>query len=156
MDPLKKPIPAQQDANHNDPEEHLVWAMRNMPTFAGIGAVTHSGFLRKWSEHLFKVGFRHVDWLAGLADENGNIHVSQLPKQQIKFQEAFRGPHHQYNNAAQWVPVGALDPEPMQIQDVSKLTLQEKHVLAYQLQQEGVIPTQKPPQHSATELNEGH
>lgn len=151
-----KPIPPQHEADLTNPEEHFAWALRNMPTFAGIGAVTHSGFLRTWSEHLWKCGFAHRNYLVGLADENGMIHVSQLPKQDIKFQEAFRGPHHQYNNAARWVSSDTPDPEPFRLQDVRDMTIQEKHVMAYQLQREGVIPTPEIPEHKAQELNEGH
>lgn len=100
---FKPGIPSQQEADPHNPEEHVVWALRNMPTFAGIGAVTHPGFLRQWSKHLWECGFRHRDYLEGLADENGNIHVSQLPEQTIELQGAFRGPSHIYNNAARWV-----------------------------------------------------
>ena len=118
MNPLK-PIPSQADANFKNPQEHFAWALRNMPTPAGFGAVTNSGFLKMWSEHLWKCGFAHRDYLVSLADEDGNIHVDKLPKQSIKFQEAFRGPHHQYNNAARWVAQGTPDPEPMRLQDVT-------------------------------------
>lgn len=122
----------------DDPEEHFLWALRNMPSFAGSGVITHSGFLRTWSKHLWEAGFRH-----------------HPDKQQIKFQEAFRGPHHTYNNAARWVPMDAPAPEPVYLPDVSKLTIQEQHVLAYQLEQEGVIPKRKIPKHLAQELNDG-
>ena len=64
----------------SNPQEHFLWALRNLPSFAGTGMVTHSGFLRKWSDHLWHCGFAHRDYLAGLADSDGNIHVSQLPK----------------------------------------------------------------------------
>ncbi len=150
-----KPIPSQAEADMDNPEEHVAWALRSLPSFAGSGVVTHSGFLRMWSEHLVKAGFCHRDYLEKLADENGNIHVSKLPKQTIKFQEAFRGPHHQYNNAARWVPKDAPTPEPMQLQDVRQLTIQEQHVMAYQLQQAGIIPAEPVKQHTAQELNEG-
>lgn len=155
MNPAK-PIPLQREADLNDPEEHLAWAMRNMPSFAGIGAVTHSGFLRKWSEHLFKAGFRHTSWLVRLADENGNIHVSKLPRQQIKFQEAFRGPRHTYNNAARWVSMDTPEDAPVQIQDLSRSTRLEQEIYAEQLRQLGVVPTPEIPEHRAQELNEGH
>ena len=152
---MTRPIPSQQEANFNDPKEHFVWALRNMPTFAGTGVVTNSGFLRMWSEHLWKCGFVHRDYLESLADEDGNIHVSKLPKQTIKFQEAFRGPHHQYNNAARCVSSDTPDPEPMRLQDVRQLTIQEQLFMAYQLEQAGVIPRREVPQHTAQELNDG-
>ncbi|AGK87507.1 minor tail protein [Mycobacterium phage HINdeR] len=151
-----KPIPSQEDADMDDPEEHFLWGLRNLPMFGGSGTVTNSGFLRKWSEHLWKLGFRHTSWLRGLADENGNIHISQLPKQQLKFQEAFKGPRHQYNNAACWVPIEAKPAAPTQIQDLSKVTLLEQQIYAEQLRRLGVIPGERVPEHSAAELNEGH
>lgn len=147
-----KPIPAQHEADMKNPEEHFVWALRNLPSFAGSGLVTHSGFLRMWSDHLWKCAFAHRDYLVGLADENGMIHISQLPVQTIKFQEAFRGPTHTYNNAARWVEKDAPAPEPYRLQDVTKLTIQEQHVMAYQLKQAGIIPADPVPQHTAQEL----
>jgi len=107
--------------------------------------VTNSGFLRRWSKHLWDTGFAHRDYLASLADEDGNIHISKLPKQVIRFQEAFRGPQHTYNNAARWVRAGEPDPKPTVIPDVTKMTQQENWALAYQLKAAGyVIPD--PPQ----------
>lgn len=150
-----KAIPSQSEADLSKPEEHFLWAMRNMPSFAGSGVITHSGFLRGWSKHLWDAGFRHRDWLEGLADENGNIHVSKLPKQQIKFQEAFRGPHHTYNNAARWVPMDTPAPEPVCLPDVTQLTIQEQHAMAWQLREAGIIPKDNIPQHKAEELNDG-
>jgi hypothetical protein len=148
---MKKPMPSQSECNPGDPEEHFLWALRSMPAFAGSGVITHSGFLRTWSKHLWEAGFAHRDYLASLADEAGNIHVSKLPEQQIKFQEAFRGPHHAYNNAARWVRADEPDPEPVIIPDIRKMTQQEAWGLAYQLKQQGfVIPD--PPQPSKAKV----
>jgi hypothetical protein len=136
-------IPLQADHDPTDPEEHFLWALRNMPTIAGIGAVTHPGFLRAWSRHLWEAGFRHRDALAAMADEDGNIHVSKLPEQQIKFQPPFRGPDHTYNNAARWVKHDAPDPEPFVVPNISSMTSQEQYALAYQLDKAGVrLPEQ--------------
>lgn len=142
---VTKSIPSQQETNFGDPEEHFLWALRCMPSFAGSGVITHPGFLRKWSKHLWEAGFAHRDYLEGLADEDGNIHISKLPKQQIKFQEPFRGPHHQYNNAARWVKVDEEDPEVFSIPDVSQMTVQEQYALAYRLHHNGIripVPVQ--------------
>jgi hypothetical protein len=148
-------IPSQEEADFNNPEEHFLWALRNMPSMAGTGMVTHPGFLRKWSKHLVETGAVHVDHLRKLADENGNIHVSKLPKQTIKFQQAFRGPSHIYNHAARWVGKDTPDPEPMRLQDVTKLTIQEQHVMAQQLINEGVIRVNPPNLPLGAELNNG-
>lgn len=133
-------FPTQETHDPNNPEEHFLWALRNLPMFAGVGAITHIGILRKWSEHLVNCGFAHRDFLAGLADENGYIHVSQLPRQVIKFQEAFRGPRHSYNNAARWVAANEPDPEPVRIPDIKKLTQQENEAMLAQYRRDGWIP----------------
>jgi hypothetical protein len=147
-------IPSQENANLDIPEEHFVWALRNMPTFAGVGAVTHSGFLRLWSKHLWKCAFFHRDWLVRLADENGNIHVSKLPRQQIKFQQAVRGPNHQYNNAAGWVSVDTPAPEPIRIPDIKELTIQENAAMLRQYEDAGMLSPYTPPLTVAEAIND--
>lgn len=137
-------IPDQSTADMSNPEEHFAWALRNMPAFAGAGMVTHPGFLRRWSSHLWECGFAHSDYLAGLADENGNIHVSKLPKQRIKFQQAVRGPRHLYNNAARWVDSNAPDPEPINLPDIRQLTIQENEAMLAQYRDAGMIPAAPP------------
>lgn len=134
----------QDQANPNKPDEHVLWALRNLPSFAGVGMITHSGFLRKWSEHLWNCGFRHTDWIAGLADEDGNIHVSKLPEQSIRFQPAIRGPRHQYNAAGHWVSKHTKEPEPINLPDIRQLTIQEREALLTQFYDEGLIETPLP------------
>lgn len=133
-------IPTQDKADMNNPQEHFAWALRNMPVFAGAGMVTHPGFLRQWSEHLWNCGFAHRDYLLGLADEDGNIHVSKLPHQTIKFQPASRGPRHGYNNAARWVSSDTPDPEPIRLPDIRQLTVQENEAMLAQYRDAGMIP----------------
>lgn len=144
----------QEQIDHSKPEEHLMFFLRNMPTFAGVGAVTHFGFLKLWAKHLWQCGVVHRDYLVRLADKDGNINVSQLPTQTLKFQKAFRGPRHQYNSAARWVSADTPDPQPMRIQDVRELTIEEQHAVADLLRQTGVLPTEKPQEHSAQIIND--
>lgn len=146
-------FPTQKDHDPTSPSEHFVWALRNMPMFAGVGAITNIAILRKWSEHLWDCGFLHRDYLAGLADENGNIHVSQLPRQIKKFQEAFRGPRNSYNNAARWVEANEPDPVPMRIPDIKKLTDQENDAMIQQYRDAGMIPTYRPGPELAQEIS---
>ena len=124
----------------NNPQEHFVWALRNMPAFAGAGVVTHPGFLRSWSEHLWNCGFAHRDWLERQADENGMIHVSKLPRQIIKLQQAMRGPRHIYNNATRWVSIDQVELAPVNLPDIRQLTIQENEVMLDQYRQAGMIP----------------
>ena len=134
-------IPSQEQADFSNPKEHFLWALRNMPAFAGAGMVTHPGFLRQWSEHLWNCGFVHGKYLERLADENGMVHVSQLPKQTIKFQEAARGPRHGYNNAARWVSSDTPDPAPINLPDIRHLTIQENEAMLDQYRSAGMIST---------------
>jgi hypothetical protein len=140
-------IPSQDQADFNNPEEHVAWALHLMPTFAGVGAVTHPGFLRQWSRHLVECGFAHCGYLETLADENGMIHVSKLPKQRIKLRKAIRGPRNQYNAAATWVPVDAPEPPRNRIPDISNLTLEENMAMLAQYRAAGLIvdPSVGPP-----------
>lgn len=146
-------IPTKEQADLSNPEEHFLWALRNMPTLAGSGMVTHPGFLRQWSAHLWACGFAHRDYLEGLADEDGNIHVSKLPKQTIKFQPAVRGPRHGYNNAARWVPDDTPDPQPINLPDIRQLTVQENEIMLQQYRAAGMIPVATQ-QHSRAEVVE--
>ena len=146
-------IPSQQEADFDNPEEHFVWALRNMPAFAGSGMLTHPGFLRQWSAHLWACGFAHRDYLAALADDNGMIHVSKLPQQTIKFQPAVRGPRHAYNNAAHWVSVDTPDPQPVNLPDIRELTIQENQMMLAQYRAAGMI-NEYAPQPSRAEVVE--
>ncbi|ALA48137.1 minor tail protein [Mycobacterium phage Phlei] len=132
-------IPTQENHDPSDPRQHVAWALRNLPMIAGVGAITHPGYLAGWSEHLWRAGFRHVDWIRGLADENGYIHVSQLPEQEIKFQPPFRGQRHHVNNAARWVDKDTPDPKPVVIPDIRKFTEQENLAVLKQYEEEGWI-----------------
>ena len=147
-------IPSQKDTDFNNPEEHFLWALRNMPSMAGSGMVTHPGFLRQWSAHLWQCGFAHRDYLESLADEDGNIHVSKLPAQSIKFQPPVRGPWHTYNNAASWVPVTTPDPEPIVLPDIRQLTIQENEMMLEQYRNAGMIPPAPPGMSTASVNND--
>ncbi|OHT67762.1 DUF2744 domain-containing protein [Mycobacteroides chelonae] len=133
-------LPNQQTADMDNPEEHFVWALRALPHPAGSGQITHPGFLRRWSKHLWECAFYHRDWLLKLADENGNIHVSKLPEQAQKYQEAFRGPRSVWNPAGRWVPFNEPDPAPVVIPDAREMTQEENMAMVKQLQANGYIP----------------
>lgn len=150
---MKPGLPSQQEVDFNNPEEHFVWCLRNMPTFAGIGAVTHPGFLRAWSKHLWECGNAHRDYLVSLANEDGYIHVDQLPKQTIELQGPFRGPTHGYNNAARWVPMGTAVPPPVVLPDTREMTIQESDVMLRQFERDGRLPGPLPRRDGAEELN---
>ena len=142
-------IPSQQQVDFNNPEEHFLWALRNLPAVAGAGMVTHPAFLREWSKHLWACGFAHRDYLASLADEDGNIHVSRLPKQRIKLNQPVRGPRHIYNAAATWVPIDSADAQPSTVPDIRELTVQENAAMLAQYRAAGMINEYAPRQSTA-------
>lgn len=142
-------IPAQADCDPTNPEEHFLWALRNLPNVRGVGQVTHPSILRDWSRHLVDCGFAHRDWLAGLADDNGMIHVDQLPKQVKKFQVAARGPRHDFNPAAGWVPIDEPDPAPVRLPNIHELTAQENAAMLAQYRAAGLIPALPPARDTA-------
>lgn len=137
-------IPSQQETDLSNPSEHFVWALRNLPSFQGVGMLTHSGILKQWSEHLWKCGFAHRDYLERLADADGNIHVSKLPKQTIRLIQPLRGPRHQYNPAARWGDVNDPEPQPMNLPDIRHLTIQENEAMLAQYRAAGMIPDVPP------------
>lgn len=137
----------------DNPEEHHLWALHNLPTIAGTGALSHPAILRRWSKHLVEAGCFHISYIARLADENGNIHISKLPKQQIKKIPAIRGPRHAYNNATTWVDVDREAPAPMRLPDPAQFTIQENHALVNRLEELGIIRPAAVPEHVAEEVN---
>jgi hypothetical protein len=132
-------IRPQEQTNYGNPKEHFVWALRNLPMIAGVGGITHPMFLSQWSEHLFNCGFVHRDYIASLADENGMVHVDQLPRQVVQFEPAIRGPQNAYNNAARWVSEGTPAPEPVRLPDVSELTADEQAAMLQQFVEAGLV-----------------
>ena len=132
-------IRSQEQTNYNNPREHFEWALRSLPMVAGIGGVIPPAFLPAWSEHLFGCGFFHRDFIASLADENGMIHVDQLPRQVLQFEPAVRGPRNAYNNAARWVVEGTPPPEPIRLPDVTELTADEQAAMIDQFVNAGLI-----------------
>jgi Protein of unknown function (DUF2744) len=132
-------IVEQKDVDWTKPEEHFAWALRNMPTGGDSGAVVYPGFLRQWSEHLWRCGFAHRDYLEGLADADGNINVSQLPQQEIVYRKPYRGPNHHYNNAARWARADEPEPPPVRIPDIDQLTIQENMAMIEQYRARGWI-----------------
>lgn len=136
-------IKDQHDVNWNDPEECFAWVFRNIPSMAGSGALSSPLFLRRWSKHLVEVGCVHVDYLHTLADENGNIHVSKLPKQTIKWVKPIRGPYHAWNNAGTWIPIDDPEPQKFKLPDMSQMTRQEQAVMVQQMINLGLVDTER-------------
>lgn len=132
-------IRTQEQTNYANPREHFVWALRVLPMISGVGGITHPMFLTQWSEHLFNCGFFHRDYIASLADEDGFIHIDNLPEQIVQFQPAIRGPRNSYNNAARWVDEGSPDPEPIHLPDINDLVANEREAMLRQFVEAGLV-----------------
>lgn len=143
-------LPQQHTTDLTKPEDHLIWALQNMPVIAGTGAVTHPAVLKEWAKHLWEAGVAHRDYLESLADEDGYIHVSQLPQQKKKLAPPMRGPRHGFNNASRWVEMGARTPAPMVVQDPRILTAQEQEAQLSVYRELGLIPSQAPGRDAAS------
>ena len=56
-------IPLQGDMNQDDPQEHILWALVNMGENIGAPLLLPEKFMRDFSAHLYRCGFRHHDEL---------------------------------------------------------------------------------------------
>ena len=130
-------------AYSSDPEVKNQWALVALPFHGSTPFPIEDALRPQWSKHLDDLGYVWGPGLAELADENGNIHVSQLPVQKIKFRPPFRGQQHTLNNSGAWVPIDDPDLDPVVLPDVSAYTRHEQEVIAEQLRQEGVIHEEK-------------
>ena len=45
---ITKPMLSQEEVDYNKPEEHFIWALRNLPMMSGSGMMVFSGFVRGW------------------------------------------------------------------------------------------------------------
>ncbi|WP_066901071.1 phage gene 29 protein family protein [Mycolicibacterium houstonense] len=145
----------QDTADWRDPKKALAWALVGLPhPNGGSNQVTHPAIIEAWSEHLVRVGLLHVDQVRALADADGNIHVSKLPKQELKYQPAVRGPRGTpYNPAARWVPMDTPEPPKFRIQDPRTMTQQEREAQLAIYRAEGWLPDNRPVPSTARVVN---
>lgn len=119
-------IPLQSQCDPTKPEEALLWASMYIPVAGRSPMVFPRMIGELLSRHYTECGFVHVDYIRSLADENGMIHVDQLPKQQKKFMRPYRGQQHVLNGSGTWVPMDTEEPEPIVIQDPAAMTAHER------------------------------
>lgn len=132
-------IPTIETCDQSNPEEALQWVFPAWPML-GDNGVTPSPELRgKGSRRLVELGLVHGPSLAKLADENGMIHVSQLPVQTLKLRGPHRGQQHWLNGAVEWVDVSEPDLEPVVVPDMEQYTVHEQAVAAEQMHHSGVL-----------------
>lgn len=138
-------LPLQQDCvDSDDPKVKHQWVLVALP-FHGMTPFTMEPELREqWSERIDEAGYVHGPTLAKLADENGNIHVSQLPEQKVKFIPPHRGQQQALNNSGVWVDMDEEDPEPVALPDMAEYTRHEQEFVAEQLRYHGVVRDPEP------------
>lgn len=49
----------QHNADMDKPDEHVLWALVNIGSMTGAPLLMPVAVMKKWSEHLYKCGFRH-------------------------------------------------------------------------------------------------
>ncbi|MDG3012139.1 DUF2744 domain-containing protein [Rhodococcus sp. D2-41] len=138
-------LPTLETCDQDDPRQCFQWALVALPFGgAGQGFTMHPDTRELWSQRLVDLAFVHAPTIAQLADENGMIHVSQLPEPKLKFRAPYRGQQHTLNGSAAWVPVDDDDPSPVSIPNMDDYTPHEQEVVAEQLRYTGVVKD-KPP-----------
>lgn len=132
----------------------MLWGFKHLPASGGAPMITHPSVYRQWSKHFTEgLGFVHGPWLAAQADENGYIHVSQIPGQKLRYQEPHRGPRHDFNASGGWVETSTEDPKPIVLPDVNAMTNEEKAAMLAQFRAAGLIPDDTPQRDTAQEFS---
>ncbi|QWS68139.1 hypothetical protein SEA_VANLEE_21 [Gordonia phage VanLee] len=119
-------IPVQDTADYSDPRRHLAWMFPGIKLSDGGGLMTHPETYYNWSEHCIKAGAVHVDYIRSLANDDGFIHVSQLPHQEIERHPPTRGEDHWLNPTGKWVPVGTPREKRETVVDIDGYTAPEQ------------------------------
>lgn len=110
------------------PHRWLRW-LRGMPMANGQPTNWQIQDAQAMCEHLEKAGFAWGPELAALANEDGYIHVDQLPVQQIKQLAPEFGPDIWVNPTGKWVSVDEPEPEPTKVLDLTELTDEQADAL---------------------------
>ncbi|MFC9514397.1 DUF2744 domain-containing protein [Nocardiaceae bacterium NPDC056970] len=139
-------IPTWENCDRTDPKLALKPACVGLPWAGSQKFTPPSDLAEEWSEHWGKIGVCYVGDIAALADEDGTIHVDQLPKPELRLIPPHRGQQHPMNATMQWVGCDEPDPDPVVIPDVSSkvYTRHEQEVIAEQLYHDGVIDRPEP------------
>lgn len=144
-------VPTRDNCDQSDPRKKFQWVFVAWPFVAGQTFTPSDDLLEDWSQRLDDAALVDADQLRTLANEDGFIHVDQLPKPKIKLLKPNRGPDHTLNGATGWVDVDEPDPDPVIIPDVGEYTRHEQEIIAEQLRYHGVIPTEEPKVETAQE-----
>lgn len=134
---MSSQIPLQSECDPTVPEQAMLWASMYVPVAGRSPMIFPRMIAETFSKHYVECGFVHVDHVRSMADENGMVHVDQLPKQTKKFQRPYRGQQHLLNGAGGWVSMDTEDPDPVVIQDPASMTSQEREAVVERLRYRG-------------------
>ncbi|MFB7719330.1 DUF2744 domain-containing protein [Nocardia sp. NPDC056100] len=115
-------IPLHEDCDPDNPSDAFIWALVGLPGPRNSPLLVHPDVLRKWSKHLWDLGFRHY------------------PEHQSKeYHPPARGVTHWLNGAGQWADKGTPRPPETTAPDVAQLTTDERAHLVEQLRESGEL-----------------
>ena len=137
-------LPLQSTCDQNDPRTAHQWLCVQLPFGQNQGHTPDLRLLPDWSQRIDDAGYRHVDQIRALADENGLIHVDQLPKQRKRFRAPYRGQQHALNGSGEWVDMDAEDPEPFAVPDPAAHTPHEQAAMAERMYYTGALKRPEP------------
>ncbi|MCK8671012.1 DUF2744 domain-containing protein [Rhodococcus sp. HM1] len=136
-------LPEQATCDQNDPRTAHQWLFVDLPFGENQPHTPDLRLLPSWSQRVDDAGYRHVDQIRALADENGMIHVDQLPQQRKRHRPPYRGQQHAMN-ASHWVDMDDENPEPFAIPDPALYTPHEQAAIVERMYYTGVLKRAEP------------
>lgn len=128
-----------ENTDQSDPALRHQWLFVQWPFLNGQGYTPAPDAAAEWSQRVDDCGYVHGPTLAALADENGMVHVSQIPKQKIKLLAPHRGQQHFLNGTATWVGIDEPDNPPVVIPDPAEFAVHEQAIMAERMYYTGVL-----------------
>lgn len=102
-------IPLHEHSNPNKPDEAFLWALVGLPGQQRAPLMVHPDVLRKWSKHLWDLGFRHY------------------PELQTKeYHPPARGIDQWFNGSGDWLPAGTPKAAHSTAPNMAELTVHER------------------------------
>jgi hypothetical protein len=117
---MSRRLPTQANCDPDDPVEHLLWTLVNVPYTSRQPITFPMALMRAIAEHQHACGARHNPEL-----------------QTRKLQVPYRGQQHVLNSSSIWVPMDAEEPDPVVIPDMSAHTVHEREHVVQQLRELG-------------------
>lgn len=129
-----------------------LWRLRGMPLANGSPTNFQLHDAQAIAEHLEKTGLVDAADLAKLANEDGHIHVDQLPVQQIKQLPPEVGPDVWTNPYGKWVGMDVEEPPKREAPDLSGLSDEEAELV--RLDQEAIAEALRKRQELIERMNQ--